>query len=72
MGANYTGQEEAIRELSALSEDAKKFLNHHIGNSLAVILGAARLGHQQVIHEHVDHIVDDLILAGIRDKSFRR
>lgn len=72
MGADYPGQEAAIMELQALSGEAKSFLQHHIINPLTVILSAAQLGEFQPIKEQVDHIVDDLILAGIRDQYFRR
>ena len=71
MGADYEGQVVAIQELSALSSEAKKFLQHHITNPLAVILGAAQLGQMEMIKPQVEHIVDDLILAGIRDKEFK-
>lgn len=72
MGADYPGQEAAIAELSALSKEAKGFLQHHIANPLSVILGAAHLRQYDLIEKQVTHIVDDLILAGIRDKHFRR
>lgn len=72
MGADYTGQEAAIAELSALSKEAKGFLQHHMCNPLSVILGAAQLGQFDMIKKQVDHIVDDLVLAGIRDAKFRR
>ncbi|MDA8106179.1 MAG: hypothetical protein M0Z71_12480 [Nitrospiraceae bacterium] len=72
MGNNYEGQERAIEELSALSMAAKEYLNHHICNALTVISAAARLGHPDMVETEVQHIVDDLILAGIRHKSFRR
>ena len=72
MGADYPGQDKAIAEISALSREAKDFLQHHICNPLTVVLGASRLGHFEMIQEQVDHIVDDLVLAGIREKEFSR
>ena len=72
MGADYEGQDMAIAELSALSPAAKEFLQHHICNPLCAIAGAARLGRVDLIQPQVDHIVDDLIRAGIRVKSYRR
>jgi len=68
MGADYEGQAEAIDEIRRLSPQAKQFLSHHLCNPLSVILGAARLNHPEMIPEQVDHIVEDLILAGIREE----
>jgi len=67
MGANYKDQEKAIAELSALSREAKIFLNHHIGNPLTVIIGAIEQGKFDIAKEVAWHIVDDLRLAGIRE-----
>lgn len=72
MGADYKGQERAIEELSALSREAKMYLCHHIGNSLQGILGHIKLGRHEDIEQIVWHIVEDLELAGIREKDFRR
>ena len=69
MGADYPGQEKAITELSALSDEAKKFLNHHICNSLSAILLGIEVGNLKLAEESVWHIVSDLDIAGIR-KNF--
>ncbi|GAB4485916.1 MAG: hypothetical protein OHK006_12850 [Thermodesulfovibrionales bacterium] len=66
MGANYFDQDRAIAELSALSPEAKHFLNHHLGNSLGVIIGGIRIGRHEMAVEAALHIVADLELAGIR------
>mgnify|MGYP001590793668 CR=1 FL=1 len=67
MGNNYAGQEKAIEELNALSNEAKAFLNHHIGNSLSVIIGAIKVGELELAEEAAWHIVDDMKTAGIRN-----
>jgi len=66
VGADYVGQEKAIEELSALSAEAKEFLNHHIGNSLAAVIGGIQIQNLAIAKEAAWHIVDDLRLAGIR------
>lgn len=70
MGNDYQGQEKAIEELSALSPEAKEFLNHHICNSLSAILGGIKVGRLQLAEEAVWHIVEDLKKAGIRKPIF--
>lgn len=67
MGANYKGQEAAIVELSALSREAKEFLNHHIGNALNTVIIGIEVGNEKMAEEAAWHIVDDLHLAGIRN-----
>jgi hypothetical protein len=71
VGNDYPGQERAIEELSALSDDAKEFLSHHICNSLSAILGGIRVGRLQLAEEAAWHIVSDLEKAGIRKTFFR-
>lgn len=66
VGNNYDGQEKAIAELSALSAEAKEFLNHHLGNSLAAILGGIKVNNLQLVEKAAWHIVTDLKMAGIR------
>ncbi len=81
MGADYKGQEKAIAELSAMSPEAKAFLNHHIGNSLGVVVTSIEATMIDILRSAIDdvdinplkaakaaafHIVDDLHLAGIR------
>lgn len=69
MGNNYEGQEKAIEDLKALSPEAKKFLSHHICNSLQAILGGLEMGRFDIAKREIWHIVDDLILAGIKDRG---
>ena len=71
MGNDYQGQEKAIEELSALSNEAKEYLNHHLGNSLSGILGYAKLGKYKEIEKLVWHVIDDFEKAGIREPFFR-
>jgi len=66
MENNYPGQEKAIEELSALSDDAKEFLNHHICNSLSAILGGIKTNRLKLAEEAAWHIVADLRLAKIK------
>lgn len=72
MGNDYKGQEAAIEELNSLSDGAKEFLNHHIGNSLSAILGGIKVGRLGLAEEAVWHIVKDLQIAGIRNIDWRR
>jgi hypothetical protein len=72
MGADYVGQEKAIAEINGLSKEAKGFLSHHICNPLCVMAAAVKLNRIDLIQPQVDHIVDDLIMSGIRDQNFRR
>jgi len=65
MGADYPGQERAIEELSNLSQEAKKFLCHHINNSLSVVIGGLESGRTDLAYQAAYHIKDDLVLAGI-------
>ncbi len=65
MGADYEGQEKGIEELRALPQEAREYLEHHVGNALQVISGSAELGTTDGIHEQVDHIMDDLMRAGL-------
>lgn len=71
MGNDYEDEEKAIAELSALSDEAKGWLNHHLGNSLSGILGYAQHGKHEKIEQLVWHIVKDLEKAGIRESFFR-
>ena len=66
MGNDYKGQEKAIEELSALSPEAKEFLNHHICNSLGAIIGGIKINNLKLAEEAAWHIVSDLRIAGIR------
>jgi hypothetical protein len=70
MGANYEGQERAIAELERLSPEAKRFLSHHLGNSLNIIIAGLEVGSIDLAKEAVWHIVEDLELAGISRSEF--
>lgn len=81
MGADYKGQDKAIAELSALSREAKEFLNHHICNPLNVVIVGVEATKHEIEREAVGldtdhlvaaekaawHIIDDLHMAGIRN-----
>lgn len=71
MGNDYAGQEKAIEELSALSPEAKEFLNHHICNSLGAIIGGIKVKNFRLAEEAAWHIVSDLETAGIRQPFLR-
>ncbi|MBI5075593.1 MAG: hypothetical protein HZB62_10580 [Nitrospirae bacterium] len=67
MGADYKGQDKAIAELSALSREAKEFLNHHIGNSLNIVIVGIEVDNKEMATDAAWHIIDDLHMAGIRN-----
>jgi hypothetical protein len=60
MGADYPGQERAIEELQSLSPEARKFLGHHIRNSLMSISGARWFVLRLIreLHIYNDEILD--------------
>lgn len=64
MGADYFEQEKAITELQGLSNDAKKYLSHHIRNSLALITFGIDQGKTDAAQKAVWHIVEDLKKIG--------
>jgi len=73
MGADYEGQEKAVKELGELSLEAKMFLNHHISNPLcSIICGIDRCDLNScdldMVKEAAWHIVKDLRLAGIKER----
>ena len=64
MGAKYEGDEKAIEELQGLSAEAKKYLSHHLRNSLATILFGAEKGEFIKIKRAAWHIEEDLKKIG--------
>ena len=75
MGADYEGedaviQDMAIKELSALSPEAKGLLCHHLGNSLQAVLTEAQMRGLDLTTRCVHHILEDLDKFGIRE-NFR-
>lgn len=66
MGAKYDGEEAAILDLMNLSKEAKKFLCHHLGNSLNVIITGIEVGRLDLAMEAAWHIVADLERTGIK------
>ena len=64
MGANYPGQEKAIREILLLSPTAREFLGHHIRNELTKIIGGIKVGKLQIAEDAAWHIVADLEKIG--------
>jgi hypothetical protein len=69
MGADYIGQEEGIREIRALTSEAKEVINHHLNNSLTVILGALEIGRADMAKSAIEHILGDLEMFGIRQPN---
>ncbi len=72
MGNPFPGEEQIIPEIEALSPEAKGLLNHHLNNSLSVVIGGIETGHIDLAKKAAKHIIEDLERFGIRDKSFRR
>jgi hypothetical protein len=68
MGADYPGQEKAIKELKRLSKEAKEYLNHHICNAITAVLGGIHSGDLEMAKRNAWHIIQDLEKAGIREK----
>lgn len=64
MGADYFGQERAIKELQGLSNEAKKYLSHHLRNSLNLIIFGGGQHKTKIVEEAVWHIVEDLKKIG--------
>ena len=64
MGADYIGQEKAIREILSLSPAAKEFIGHHIRNELTKIIGGIKVGKLQIAEDAAWHIVADLEKIG--------
>jgi hypothetical protein len=64
MGADYTGQAEAIEELRSLSDEAKKFLMHHFRNSLTVVICGIETNRLQDAKTAAHHMVEDLTRIG--------
>jgi len=71
MGNDYDGQEDAVKEVRALSEKAKGLLNHHLGNSLQAVLTEAQMNGLKLSEGCVHHILSDLETFGIRPAGFR-
>ncbi|RJQ21986.1 MAG: hypothetical protein C4560_02895 [Nitrospiraceae bacterium] len=72
MGADYEGdeaviQERAIKELKALSPEAKGLLCHHIGNPLTAVLLEVAMKQYTYTENCVHHILEDLDTFGIRE-----
>ena len=68
MGNDYEGQEAGIEQLQALGYEGKKFLCHHLCNSLSCIIGGIETGNLQLAKEAAWHMVADLNKAGIRQE----
>lgn len=64
MGADYKEQEKAIEELKGLSLEAKRYLSHHLRNSLSAIIFSADKGELIKIKRAAWHIVEDLKRIG--------
>ncbi len=67
MGDDYPEQEKAIEEIRRLSPEAKKFLKHHLCNSLNAVIGGLQTGNYTMAEDAAWHILADLELAGIRE-----
>lgn len=77
MGNDYEGpeaavQEAAIKELRALSPEAKGLMNHHFGNSLQAVLTEAQMKGLDLSVRCVHHLLEDMETFGIRPKDFNR
>ena len=64
MGNSYDGEEEGIEAMKDIPEVARRYINHHLGNSLTSVNACLALGDIKGSREAVDHIVDDLEKAG--------
>lgn len=66
MGADYKGQEQAIEELSRLSDTAKEYLCHHIINGLYAVNYFIEIDQAENAEKAVSHIIKDLDRANLR------
>jgi hypothetical protein len=64
VGADYKGQDKAIKELRELSEDAKKYISHHFRNALTQILGGIKTNKLDIAKKAAWHMVEDLEKIG--------
>lgn len=64
MGNSYEGQEKGIKELRELSPHAKKYLSHHLRNSLHTITSGIETGNLTIAKNAAWHIVKDLERIG--------
>jgi len=64
MGADYKDQDKGIEELKSLSEEGRKFLSHHLRNSLNTVIGGINTGQFELAKDAAWHMVEDLEKIG--------
>ena len=66
MGADLPEDQKGIDEILNMSEDARKYLGHHLNNSLFVLITSLETGDIDCAKEAAGHMVEDLNRVGIR------
>jgi len=61
---NPTEDAEAVKLLQAMPKAAKLWLNHHIGNSLQVLLNSEKVNNPEHVVRAAKHIIEDMKRIG--------
>ena len=66
MGAIHNAEEDeiAVEQLRAMPEEARLWLNHHIGNSMQVLLNAEYYHNPEHVARAARHIIEDMQRIG--------
>jgi hypothetical protein len=66
MGAIHDKKEDAlaVKQLQALPEEARLWLNHHIGNSILVLINAKYYHNAEHCVAAAEHIIEDMKRIG--------
>ena len=64
MGNKYEGEEEGIIAMNDISEAARAYINHHLGNSLSSLNACLFIGDIEGSKEATEHIIADLKRVG--------
>lgn len=64
MGNRYEGEKKGIVAMNGIPEAARKYINHHLGNSLTSLNNCLAIGEIEGSIEVVNHIVNDLKRVG--------
>ena len=60
MGNSYDGEDEGIEAMKYIPAVARRYINHHLGNSLTSLSACLATEDIEGCKEAVDHIIDDL------------
>ena len=64
MGNSYEGEDEGMEDLKDIPKAARRYINHHLGNSLTSLSACLSVDDIEGSKEAVAHIIDDLKRAG--------